>query len=410
MRLHEISSFALSLLCLFTRNAISAAVPSTFTNVTIFSPPSNYTIPRTLYARTVLLNQDCETDDVLLATWENYSPQPPLVYYPIYQSTDLGKSWREISRVTDQVNGWGMRYQPFLYEMPQAVGDYPAGTILCAGNSIPANLSNTQIDLYASKDKGQVFKYTWEFVSHIAAGGEALPDNGLTPVWEPFILTYNNQLVVYYSDQRDPLHGQKLVHQTSTNLLNWTAPVDDVAYSNYTFRPGMTTVAQLPTSQYIMTYEFYGAPEAAFAVYYRISEDPLNFNNATGQVVKASDGVVPTSSPYVVWTAAGGPNGTVVVSSGNDEAIFLNNELGAEGAWTRIDTPAGQSYTRNLRVLPGQDDVLIVGGGVLNGANNSVQATVVDVAAESGSSERSQGNFPPFARCEQRYLKDVPQQ
>ncbi|KAF2235926.1 glycoside hydrolase family 93 protein [Viridothelium virens] len=371
---------------------VNSQAADTFTNVTIFTPPSNYTTPKTLYARTLLLNQNCETDNVLLSTWENYSPEPPSVYFPIYKSTNLGESWQEISRVTDQVNGWGLRYQPFLYEMPQAIGNYSAGTILLAGNSIPTNLSNTQIDLYASTDKG----YTWNFVSHIAAGGEALPDNGLTPVWEPFILTYNNQLVVYYSDQRDPAHGQKLVHQTSTDLRNWAVPVDDVAYSNYTFRPGMTTVAQLPTGQYIMTYEFYGAPEADFAVYYRISENPLNFNNATGQVVRASDGVVPTSSPYIVWSEAGGPNGTIVVSSGNDEAIFLNQELGNSANWTRVDTPAAQSYTRSLRVLPGQEQVLIVGGGVLNGANNSVQATTVNI----GSNSSSAGDFPPFARCE----------
>ena len=243
-------------------------------------------------------------------------------------------------------------------------------------------------------------RYTWNFVSHIAAGGEALPDNGLTPVWEPFILTYNNQLVIYYSDQRDPLHGQKLVHQTSTDLHTWAAPVDDVAYSNYTFRPGMTTVAELPSGQYVMTYEFYGAPEADFAVYYRMSDDPLNFNAAAGQVVRASDGVVPTSSPYVIWSPVGGPNGTIVVSSGNDEAIFLNRELGQSGAWTRVDTPAGMSYTRSLRVLPAEQDILIVGGGVLSGSNNSVQVTVVDITLDTPPFTNCTDSCPLFARCE----------
>lgn len=101
-----------------------------------------------------------------------------MVYFPIYRSDDSGKTWKEISRVQDTVNGWGMRYQPFLYVLPEAMGGFPVGTILCAGNSIPTNLSNTQIDLYASVDKG----HSWNFVSHVAAGGEAIPDNGLTPV------------------------------------------------------------------------------------------------------------------------------------------------------------------------------------------------------------------------------------
>jgi len=163
---------------------LSAAVANdvdfpTFTKKTIFAPPSNYTDPRVLYPRTVELS-----DGTLLATWENYSPEPPTVYFPIYESKDSGVSWKMISKVTDQVNGWGLRYQPFLYELPSDFGEFPAGTILCAGNSIPTNLAKTQIDVYASKDKG----YTWSFVSHVAAGGRAKPNNGETPVWEPFIM------------------------------------------------------------------------------------------------------------------------------------------------------------------------------------------------------------------------------
>jgi len=133
----------------------STNVPASITNVTVFSPPSNYTIPRTLYARTLLLNQDCETDNILLATWENYGPNNNTnPYFPIYQSLDGGATWSERSRVYDQVNGWGNRYQPFLYELPQRVGNWSAGTILLAGNSIPDDLSKTKIDVYASADKG----------------------------------------------------------------------------------------------------------------------------------------------------------------------------------------------------------------------------------------------------------------
>lgn len=153
--------------------------PSPLTEVTIFSPPSDYNIPRTLYAR----NEQLPNGD-LLATWENYSPEPPLVYFPIYRSKDHGKTWREISEVHDTANGLGLRYQPFLYHLPERIGSFRAGTLLLAGNSIPTNLSSTHIDLYASHDDG----VSWEFLSHIAAGGEAVPDNGLTPVWEPFLL------------------------------------------------------------------------------------------------------------------------------------------------------------------------------------------------------------------------------
>ena len=158
----KMRSLALTGLSLFALAHAQAAVSNTsanalLTNVTIFTPPANYTVPRTLYARTLLLNQDCETDNVLLATWENYLPNnDSFPYFPIYQSLDEGKTWTERSRVYDQVNGWGLRYQPFLYELPQAIGNLSAGTILLAGNSIPDDLSLTQIDLYASTDKGYV--------------------------------------------------------------------------------------------------------------------------------------------------------------------------------------------------------------------------------------------------------------
>ena len=72
---------------------------------------------------------------------------------------------------------------------------------------------------------------TWSFVSSIATGGEAISTNGHTPIWEPFLLVANNKLIVYYSDQRDPNYGQKIVHQTSTDGVNWGSVVNDVIQS-----------------------------------------------------------------------------------------------------------------------------------------------------------------------------------
>ena len=138
------------------------------TNVTVFDPPDNYTVPRTLYARVRKLS--CDGDNTLLATWENYLPTenntaacpsncPLNPYIPIWESTDLGETWSERSRVYDAQNGWGLRYQPDLYEMTEEIGNYSAGTLLMAANSIPADLSETKIDVYASTDKGYVFPY-----------------------------------------------------------------------------------------------------------------------------------------------------------------------------------------------------------------------------------------------------------
>lgn len=353
---------------------VSSQGEALITNGTIFDPPEDYTIPRTLYSRTLQLNGG----NLLLATWENYLPNnDSFPYFPIYQSTNGGRSWSERSKAYDTQNAWGLRYQPFLYELPEAIGDYPAGTVLLAGNSIPNDLSETKIEIYASPDQGQ----TWQFVSHVASGGRAIPDNGETPVWEPFLMVYDHQLVVYYSDQRDPKHGQKLVHQVTSDLETYGPVVDDVAYDTYDWRPGMTTVSRLPNDQYILTYEFYGAVEADFAVYYKLSSDPLSFGNADGRAIIATDGTVPVSSPYNVWSPVGGENGTVVVSCGTLATVFVNHDLAAMGSdWTEMPTTEGISYTRSLLVEQERPEIiLIVGAGILSGENNSVTASEFNI-------------------------------
>jgi hypothetical protein len=360
----------------FLAPLVSAQVaPATFSRRVVYTPPSNYTDPRVLYARTAQLpNGD------LLATWENYSPEPPAVYFPIYRSSDNGYTWKELSRVQDQVNGWGLRYQPFLYVLPEDMAGYAAGTVLLAGSSIPKDLSKTQIELYASTDKGA----TWKFVSHIAAGGEAEPTNGLTPVWEPFLMQHKNTLVCYYSDQRaNTTHGQKMVHQTTKDFKSWGKVVDDVVYPTYTDRPGMPTVAQLPNGKFLMTYEYGGGPGGGsgyqFPVHFKIVADPEKFGPATGIQLKATDGTVPTGSPYVVWTPVGGANGTIIVSAHSNSEVFVNTKLG-EGAWKKVATPEGNAYTRHLRVLKDTTKLLIMGGGQLPpSTTNKISVTVMDI-------------------------------
>ena len=82
-----------------------------------------------------------------------------------------------------------------------------------------------EIDLYKSNDAGR----NWTYVSTIAEGKAAYPGND--PVWEPFLMVANNKLICYYSDERDTAHSQKLVHQTTTDGINWSSVVNDVALS-----------------------------------------------------------------------------------------------------------------------------------------------------------------------------------
>lgn len=198
---------------------------------------------------------------------------------------------------------------------------------------------------------------------------------------------YDDQLIIYYSDQRlNATYGQRLVHQTSTDLRTWGPVVPDVEYPTYTDRPGMTTVTRLPTGDYMMTYEYGHYTNATagtylFPVYYRISADPRRFSEAASQPLVAADtGTVPTGSPYVVWSpAGGGGNGTVVVSSGGLGSVFTNTRLGDPDAWAERQTGAPVSYTRHLRVL-GRDRLLIMGAGVLPpSTSNNVSLSILGI-------------------------------
>lgn len=268
------------------------------------------------------------------------------------------------------MNGWGLRYQPFLYLLPQAIGGLAAGTILCAGNSIPTDLSQSKIDMYQSTDGGA----TWSFVSSIASGGVAKPVNGETPVWEPFLMVFDNQLVAYYSDQTDTAFGQKLVHKVSTDGVTWGDAVNDVAQPTFADRPGMTTIAQMADGNWIMTYEYCGSNKCA--VFYRISSSPLTFDSAPDQALKSTTGTAPVGSPYTVFSPSGGANGTIVVTAQSSEDVFVNTALGDPNSWVQFSTPQTGAYSRHLRIMDDPTFLLIMSAGYLN-ADNWVTLSVM---------------------------------
>ncbi|NUP17397.1 MAG: ricin-type beta-trefoil lectin domain protein [Streptomyces sp.] len=340
---------------------------------TMYTPPSGSPAPGSLYPRALRLQHNGSANGTILATFEQYTNTTPV--FPIYRSTDNGDSWTKISDIADTQNGWGMRWEPELFELPTALGDFPAGTILASGLSVPGDRGGTKIDTYASTDRGQ----SWTFVSNIATGGRAISSNGFTPVWEPFFLYANGKLIVYYSDQRDPDHGQKLVHQVSTDGVNWGPVVDDVAVSPYSARPGMTTVAKLPNGNYVMTYEYGGAPERNFATYYKISADPEAFNSVPGRVLRSTDGSVPCCTPYITWLPTGGPNGTLAVASGSTGDLFLNTQNGDPNAWTRIQSNVAAGYSRGLLPLSDGHSLEVFSGGPNGSSVDPVTYSTIDL-------------------------------
>ncbi|KAH6681339.1 hypothetical protein B0J14DRAFT_694889 [Halenospora varia] len=327
-----------------------------FNNNIVFYPQSNAVLWKTLYARTLQL-----PDESLLMTWENYPAEPPL----------------------DTQNGWGMRFQPFLYTLPQAIGGYAAGSILAAGVSAPYSLvGGVYIELYISTDGA----LTWSFLSHIAyAAGPEDITNGHSALWEPFLMMYNGQIVCYYSDQSDPLHAQKLAHKTTSDLLTWSTAVNDVAYSTYGARPGMTTVAHIEsTNKYILTYEYCGN---SCQVFYKVSANPLNFNAVAGVGLTGNNTAATKAygSPYVIWTE--NPNksdgsGVIIVSASSSEYLWINEDSADTAGWKLVNVGQWSAYSRSLRIITrnGAKKLLFGNGGNIGDlVCNSVANGVIEV-------------------------------
>jgi hypothetical protein len=200
---------------------------------------------------------------------------------------------------------------------------------------------------------------------------------------------YNNGTVgVFYSDERDPAHSQKLSHQESTDLVHWGPVINDVAYPRWSDRPGMTTIAYIPPlDQYILTHEYPGGQSwqgENYPVHYRLSSSPWAFNNATGIPISVN-GRQPGSSPTVVWTPAGGPNGTIIVSDATYSDVFMNRHCGEPDKWTAHATEQPDGYSRALHVMQtNPDHVMLMGaahwpGADVPGAVRPLSVTVFSV-------------------------------
>lgn len=331
---------------------------STFSHNTVYKPLSQAPLWRTAYSRAIQV-----ADQSLLLTWEDYpygENSTNLDTFKVLRSTDGGVSWSNLSQVHDTQNGWGMRFrtsadlciettlanfilEPHMYITKKAYGSYPAGTLLIAGVSTPLSLQGgVYIDLYASSNSGA----SWAFVSHIARGnGPETVATGDQSIWEPFFLEYNDKLLIYFSDQRDSAHSQKLSLTTTTDLKSWSASADVVTYSDVNARPGMAVISYISTiKKYILTYEYCNNPlRGGCPAYFRLSSDPTAFLNAADNVLTTTTGYVPAGSPYSVYYA---PNNAVIISTNSDTNVFVSKD----NATTWISTDIGQwtGQSRNL--------------------------------------------------------------
>lgn len=133
----------------------------------------------------------------------------------------------------------------------------------------------------------------------------------------------------------------------------------------------MITMTQMGNGKWITTYEvgnFPAPPLGAsdqYGVHYTIANSPNNFEAGnTNILIKAANtGNIPSASPFVQWTPAGGVNGTIVVSDGSYESLFVNTQYGAPHAWVEVPNVHGVGYSPSLMVMPDESEIMIFNGG-----------------------------------------------
>ena len=317
------------------------------------------------YPRVIRLEHSGSSNGTLLATFSHSGVGSSKASFPIYRSTDGGQTWSAspISTVTDTVHGWDLD-GPTLFELPQAEGTLPAGTLLAAGTAWNRqDFTQQAIEVFVSTDHGSSWSYRSSCTSE--SGMANTTGHG---IWEPdFAIAGNGHLVCYFSDERPSVNGynQVLAHvESSDGGASWGSEIYDVAVQDGVQRPGMTTVVKLPNGSYGMTFEDCKAgydPDTACSVYFKTSSDGVNWApvSSMGSLVQTSDGRHFLHTPWLAWSPFGGANGTLIVSGqrvvyGADGSINVQAESGTvllantnlgSGSWTELTAPVNTNPT-----------------------------------------------------------------
>lgn len=291
----------------------------------------------------------------MLATWETsvveLLPERFGKFLPIYESTDYGENWNEVGRIVEDTEkqnwagDWEIENCPHIFELPADVGEMKKGGIVAVMDVCPRDLSQTYMDMYYSGDMGR----TWEYVSTIVDDGTR-NYMGSDPVWEPFILydPVTEALIVYYSDERDPRYGQKLVLQYTKDGTNWSEVIDVVAQTDTSMRPGMPIIAQMENGYYVMVFEGVGlnidgiGGTDGLPCNYKISlypNDPIHWDPADIGYTFAYGG-----NPYVVTL----PDGHIAMNVGLESDIFINTQKDLTGEFIKYPTGVADGYNRQL--------------------------------------------------------------
>ncbi|MFE2427894.1 RICIN domain-containing protein [Streptomyces sp. NPDC059373] len=370
---------------------------------------------------------------------------------PVYKSDDHGTTWQPLSEVkapaylssdaryAKYTSNWT---NPYLYTLPQDVGNLKQGTLLLASvvsgddyyyrehkaadpNWTPSNDGDRKdlaIALYSSTDEG----VTWKVVNVIATGGwqggsagalgqniaAANTNKQTDPLWEPYLMVYKGTLVCYYSDENDytgfdpatgvptldPANdiakdslGQILVHKTwDGRSAQWSAPVVDITGLTQDMgggkselgggRPGMANVVRTADGKWLLTYEYWGG---GANTRYRIADDPLKFY--TGSPTGTGVTSLPVDSGSHALSTGGSPvlirlpGGRLVYNAAGSGNVWVNDSGRSDGAWKEYQTTSRAGYSRNLQYVEGTGRIAIL--------NNQGTSTLAYAEVDLGHSD-----------------------